>query len=146
MGVNEGSLKTCAVSSNASCTTNAISPVAAVMMENPGIQKAILSTVHGYTATQKLVDSPDAKDWRRGRAGAQNIIPSTTGAAISVTKSLKPLEGLFDGIAIRVPIIAGSLADLTFVAARNTSVEEINDIFRKAAKEPRWEGILEVSD
>ncbi len=146
MGLNEDKLAGCAVTSNASCTTNAASPVAAVMMENPGIKKAMLSTVHAYTATQKIVDSPDGKDWRRGRAGAQNIVPSTTGAAISVARVLEGLEGKFDGISIRVPVSTGSLVDFTFVAERKTSVEEINDIFRKAAGEPRWKGILAVTD
>ncbi|MDP3963294.1 MAG: type I glyceraldehyde-3-phosphate dehydrogenase [bacterium] len=146
MGLNDDRLPKFTVTSNASCTTNATSPVVAVMSENPGILKAVLSTVHGYTATQKLVDSPDAKDWRRGRAAAQNIIPSTTGAAISVTKALPALAGKFDGIAIRVPVLTGSLVDLTFLAARKTSVEEINEIFCKAAKEPRWQGLLEASD
>ncbi|MDO8558421.1 MAG: type I glyceraldehyde-3-phosphate dehydrogenase [bacterium] len=146
MGLNEDRMVGCAVTSNASCTTNAASPVAAVMMANPGVKKAMLSTVHAYTATQKIVDSPDAKDWRRGRAGAQNIVPSTTGAAISVGKALPELDGKFDGIAIRVPVSTGSLVDFTFVASRRTSVEEINDIFRKAAAEPRWKGILALTD
>jgi len=146
MGLNDERLPKFAVTSNASCTTNATSPVVAVMSENPGIIKAVLSTVHGYTATQKLVDGPDAKDSRPGRAAAQNIIPSTTGAAISVTKALPELFGKFDGIAIRVPVLTGSLVDLTFLAARKTSVAEVNDIFRAAAKELKWNGLLEASD
>ena len=146
MGINEEELKECEVSSNGSCTTNAASPVAQIMYETIGVKKALLSTVHGYTATQKLVDAPDAKDWRRGRAGAVNIVPSTTGAAISVTEAIKGLKGLFDGVAIRVPTLTGSIADFTFLAARSTSVEEINDIFRKAAKENRWKGIMRINE
>lgn len=146
-GVNEQYFKTCVVTSTGSCTTNATTPVAAIMAENPGIIKAMLNTVHGYTATQNLVDGPTrGKDFRRGRAAAQSIVPSTTGAAISVIRALPELEGKFDGIAIRVPVVTGSLVDFTFLAKRKTSVEEINDIFRKAAALPRWKGILSVTD
>lgn len=134
------------ITSNASCTTNAVVPPVAVMMESPGIEKAILNTVHAYTATQGIVDKPDAKDWRRGRAGSLNISLSTTGAAIAATKVLPEMEGKFDGVAVRVPVPAGSLIDLTFVAKRKTSVEEINDIFRRAAKDPKWQGIMKVSE
>lgn len=147
LGVNEPQMKTCTITSNGSCTTNAAHPVAAIMSENPGIKKAILSTVHGYTATQNLVDGPTkGKDLRRGRAAAQNIAPSFTGATISVIRVLPELEGKFDGLAYRVPVITGSLADFTFVAARKTSVEEINSIFKKAAVSPRWKGILKVTE
>ncbi len=146
MGVNEDEFKTCVVSSNGSCTTNAVHPVAQIMLENPGIKKAVLNTIHAYTATQKTVDGPDAKDWRRGRAAAVNMVPSTTGAAISVTEAVKGLKGHFDGIAVRVPLVTGSLADFTFVSSRPTSVEEINNIFREAAQTPRWKGILKVTD
>jgi glyceraldehyde 3-phosphate dehydrogenase len=147
MGVNEGELKTTVLTSNGSCTTNAASPVIQVMSENPGIAKAVLNTVHAYTATQNIVDGPTkGKDFRRGRAAAQNIVPSTTGAAIAVTRAIKELTGKFDGIALRVPVACGSIADVTFVAKRKVTVEEINNIFRKAAAEPRWKGILKVSD
>ena len=147
MGINEGELESVVLSSNASCTTNAASPVIRIMSENPGIEKAILNTVHGYTATQNLVDGPTrSKDVRRGRAAAQNIIPSTTGAATAVTRAIKELEGKFDGIAMRVPVIIGSVVDITFISQKKTSVEEINNIFKKAADEPRWEGILKVLD
>ena len=101
VGINDGELKTINLSSNASCTTNAVSPVIAVLAENPGIAKAILNTIHAYTNTQTIVDSPiKGADFRRGRAGAINIIPSTTGAAIAVTRAIKELEGKFDGVAI----------------------------------------------
>ena len=146
MGINEDDFKTCQISSNGSCTTNAVHPVAQIMSENPGVKKAVLNTIHAYTATQKTVDGPDAKDWRRGRAAAVNMVPSTTGAAISVTEAVKGLKGLFDGISIRVPVVTGSLADFTFVSKRQTSVDEINNIFREAAKSPHWKGILKVTE
>lgn len=146
MGINDEKLATCQISSNASCTTNAASPLIHILHEKIGIEKALLSTTHGYTATQKLVDSPDAKDWRRGRAGAQNIVPSTTGAAIAVTLAVPDLVGKFDGIALRVPVITGSIADTTFIAKRETTVEEVNNILKEAAKDPRWEGIFTVTE
>lgn len=146
MGVNERELATCTLTSNGSCTTNSVSPVIAVLSENPGIVKAMLSTVHAYTATQSLVDGPvrGGSDYRRGRAAAQNIVPSTTGAAIAVTRALPDLQGKFDGLAFRVPNITGSLSDITFLAKRKTSVEEINQILSDAAALPRWQGILKV--
>ena len=145
--VGEEFLKQNKITSNASCTTNAVTPVMAVMMKEPGIKKAILNTVHGYTATQGLVDGPGHKDdFRRGRAAAVNIVPSSTGAALVATKVIPELAGKFDGISMRVPIVSGSIIDFTFLAARPTSVEEINNIFKKAAKEKEWEGILAVSE
>ncbi|MCK5096014.1 MAG: type I glyceraldehyde-3-phosphate dehydrogenase [Candidatus Pacebacteria bacterium] len=146
MGINEDKLKTCQISSNASCTTNASSPVIQILHETIGIEKAFLTTVHGYTSTQKLVDSPDSKDWRKGRAGAQNIIPSTTGAAKAVTKVITDLEGVFDGIALRVPVLTGSVADITFVTKRDTSVEEVNDMLKNAANEEKWKGIFTTTE
>jgi len=145
IGLNDAELKNIKLSTNASCTTNAVYPVMAIMAENPGVQKAILNTVHAYTNTQTIVDAPvKDNDFRRGRAGSQNIIPSTTGAAIAVTRVLKDLENKFDGIALRVPIVTGSIADITFVSKRKTSVEEINEIFKKAAEDSRWQKILKV--
>ncbi len=147
LGINEDQFKNCKITSNGSCTTNATSPVVAILSETIGIQKAILSTVHGYTATQTLTDSPTkGKDFRRGRAAGQNIVPSTTGAAISVTRALPELAGKFDGVAMRVPVVAGSLVDLTILAKRKTSVEEINEIFKKAAQDARWQGVLKVTE
>jgi glyceraldehyde 3-phosphate dehydrogenase len=148
MGVNEKDMKTCKITSNGSCTTNAASPVIQIMSEDPGIEKAFLSTVHGYTATQNLVDGPvkGSGDFRRGRAAAQNTVPSTTGAAISVTRAIPELEGKFDGLSFRTPNITGSLADITFIAKRNVTAPEINDIFKRAAKDPRWQGILKVTE
>ena len=146
-GINEEDFKTCKISSNGSCTTNAASPIIQIMNETIGIEKAILNTVHGYTATQNIVDSPTkGKDFRRGRAAAQNITPSTTGAAIAVTRAIKELEGKFDGMAMRVPVPAGSIADITFLAKRNTTALEVNEILKKAADEPRWNKVLKVSD
>lgn len=146
LGINEGDLKVCKISSNGSCTTNAAHPVMAIMNETVGVQKAMLSTVHGYTATQNLVDGPTkGKDFRRGRAAAANVSPSFTGAAIAVTRPLPELNGKFDGISFRTPIITGSIADITFVAKRKTTVEEVNEIFKKAAQDPRWKNILKVT-
>lgn len=146
LGVNEEQFKVCKITSNGSCTTNASHPVVAVLAENPGIEKAFLASVHGYTATQNIVDGPTkGKDFRRGRAAAVNISPSFTGATISVTRAVKELEGKFDGLAYRAPIVTGSLADITFIAKRKTSVEEINKILTEAAASPRWKGVLGVT-
>ena len=145
--ISENNLQSGKITSNASCTTNAINPVAAIMMANPGIEKALMTTIHGYTATQELVDGPNKKDdFRRGRAAAQNIVPSTTGAAQATIKVIPFLNGKFDGLAIRVPVISGSLIDFTFVASKPTSVEEINNIFREAGKREEWKGILTVTE
>lgn len=143
-GINDDLISKTNITSNGSCTTNAIAPVLAVLLESVGIKKAILNTTHAYTATQKIVDGPDAKDLRRGRAAAINLVPSTTGAAIAVGKVIKELDGIFDGISIRTPVPTVSLADITFVANRQTSVEEINQILKNAAQQPRWQGILTV--
>lgn len=146
IGVNDDKLKTCDISSNASCTTNAGSPLVQILNETIGIEKAILNTVHGYTATQSVVDSPNIKDFRKGRAAAQNIIPSSTGAAIATTKAIPELENKFDGIAIRVPVVVGSIVDITFISKKNTTVEEVNEILRKASKEERWKKTFTVTE
>jgi len=147
IGINDKDLKIADLTSNGSCTTNAIAPVLMVLSKNLGIAKAVLNTTHAYTATQNLTDGPvKGKDFLRGRAGAQNLVPSTTGAALAVTRVLKELEGKFDGIAVRTPVVCGSLADITFVAKRQTSVEEINKILKKTAVEPKMKGILEISE
>jgi len=145
LGVNEKDMARVKITSNGSCTTNAVSPVVAVLSENPGIKKALLNTTHAYTSRQKIVDGPEPKDWRLGRAGAINLSPSTTGAAVAVTKAVKNLKGVFDGIAIRTPVPTVSLADITFIANRKTSIEEINKILTEAAKKPHWHGILRVN-
>ncbi len=146
LGVNEEKFGTCAITSNASCTTNAASPIIGILSEAIGIEKAILNTVHGYTASQALVDGPSKKDLREGRAAAQNIVPSSTGAAIAVTKAYPELEGLFDGISIRVPVPAGSIVDVTFIAKRATTAEEVNEILKKAANDPRWAHVFAVTE
>lgn len=146
MGINDEKLKTCIVSSNASCTTNAGSPLIQILNEKIGIEKAILNTVHGYTASQSIVDGPNKKDFKEGRAAAQNIVPTSTGAAIAVTKAVPDLAGKFDGVSMRVPVVAGSIADVTFIAKRETSVEEINKILKEAAAEERWAGIFTVTE
>ncbi|HBA44535.1 TPA: type I glyceraldehyde-3-phosphate dehydrogenase [Patescibacteria group bacterium] len=147
MGINEDKMSVCPITSNASCTTNGISPVVAVLSEKLGIVKAMMTTAHAYTNTQTMVDSPvKGADFRRGRAGAQNIVPSTTGAAIAVTRAFKELEGKFDGIALRIPVPSGSVADITFLAARPTTVEEVNAILTEAAQTEQWKGILTVTD
>lgn len=146
VGVNEEKLSTCQISSNASCTTNAGSPLIAILDEKLGIERALLNTVHSYTATQSIVDSPvKGADYRRGRAAAQNIVPSSTGAAIAVTKAYESLAGKFDGISIRVPTPAGSIVDITFVAKRDTTAEEVNAILAEAANHERWKGIFAVT-
>lgn len=147
VGMNEEQLKTCTVSSNASCTTNSASPLIAILDETIGIDKALLNTVHAYTATQLIVDGPGGQhDIRRGRAAAINIVPSSTGAAIATTEVHTQLKGKFDGIALRVPVVAGSVADITFIAKRDTTTEEVNGILSRAAKDPRWEGIFDAID
>lgn len=146
LGVNEEKFGTCDVTSNASCTTNAASPLIAILDEALGIEKALLNTVHGYTASQSIVDGPNKKDFREGRAAAQNIVPSSTGAAIAVTKAFTKLSGLFDGISMRVPVPAGSIVDITFISKKPTTAEEVNAILEKAAQDKRWEGIFSVTE
>lgn len=146
MGINEDKMKTCPITSNASCTTNAGSPLLAILDEAIGVEKAILNTVHGYTASQGIVDGPNKKDFREGRAAAMNIVPSSTGAAIAVTKALTQLTNKFDGISIRVPVVAGSIVDITFIARRPTTAEEVNLILKKAARTERWRDIFAVTE
>jgi len=146
LGVNEEKFGTCDITSNASCTTNASSPLIAILDETLGIEKAVLSTVHGYTASQSLVDGPSKKDLREGRAAAMNIVPSSTGAAIAVTKAFPKLEGMFDGISIRVPVVAGSIVDVTFISKKATTAEEVNEILKNASKDKRWVNIFTVTN
>lgn len=147
IGLNEDKLSTCVISSNASCTTNGVSPVIAVLSKSIGVEKAILSTVHAYTATQSIVDGPvKGEDYRRGRSAGQNIVPSTTGAALAMTRAFPELMGKFDGIALRVPVVVGSLIDVTFISKKNTSVEEVNKILTEASKSSTWKGILGVTE
>lgn len=145
ISVNEDQIGTTDVISNASCTTNCIAPVASVMHAHFGVIKAMMTTIHSYTADQNLQDGPH-KDLRRARAAAENIVPTTTGAAISTTEVIPELKGLFDGLAIRVPTPVGSLSDFTLLLKKKTTAEEINQVFREAAEQPRFKGILEVTD
>lgn len=146
MAINDETLSTCDISSNGSCTTNAASPVIAILDDAIGIEKAILNTVHAYTASQSIVDGPNKKDWREGRAAAQNMVPTSTGAARAVTEVVTNLKGKFDGIAIRVPVIAGSIADITFISKRNTSVEEVNKILKEASMDSRWARVFSATE
>lgn len=133
------------VISNASCTTNSLAAVMAVLDAEFGVEKSLLTTVHSYTASQALQDAPK-KDLREGRNAAENMVPTSTGAAIAVTKTLPQLEGKFDGLSIRVPTPVVSISDVTALLSRDVTVEDINNAFRKAAKEPYYQGILAVSE
>lgn len=130
--------------SNASCTTNCIAPVVQVLDQEFGIEKAMMTTIHAYTADQRLVDGPHS-DLRRARAAAQNIIPTTTGAAKATTKVVPSLQGKFDGLAIRVPVASGSLSDITCIVSKNVSIDDVNNAFLAAAK-GRMQGILVTTD
>ncbi len=144
-GVNSEDGKT-AVFSCASCTTNNISPVVEILGRRIGIKKAIMTTIHAYTASQSIVDGPSKKNLRMGRAGAANIVPTTTGAAIATTKALPEYAGKFDGVALRVPIPVGSVSDLTFITQRNVTVEEVNAIFKEEAESARYKNILATTN
>ncbi len=146
LGANDEKFGTCDITSNASCTTNAASPVIGILSEAIGIERALLNTTHAYTATQSIVDGPAPDDFRRGRAGAQNLGPSSTGAAKATTLAYPELAGKFDGIAVRVPVPAGSIVDITFVPKRPTSVEEVNAALRAAALSDKWKRVFAVSD
>jgi glyceraldehyde 3-phosphate dehydrogenase len=146
MGVNHDDLQTCSLSSNGSCTTNSASPVMQVLSEKLGIKKAFLNTIHGYTATQNLIDGPvKGSDFRRGRAAATNIVPSSTGAAIAVARVIQNLKGKFDGMAMRVPTITGSLSAIVFLSERSTTAEEINTILTEAAQSERWKEVFTIT-
>lgn len=146
IGANEGKFSGCEISSNASCTTNAASPLIGILDEAIGIERALLNTTHAYTATQSIVDAPAQDDFRRGRGGASNLAPSSTGAAKATTLAYPQLKGKFDGIAVRVPVPAGSIVDITFVSKRPTSVEEINEALRTAAGTDRWKRVFAVTE
>ena len=146
LGVNENTLsRSDEIISNASCTTNCIAPIMAILEREFGVEKSMMTTVHSYTASQRLLDAP-AKDLREARSAAENIVPTTTGAAIATAKVIPSLEGKFDGLSVRVPTPTVSLSDITAVLRRNVSKEEINDLFQRAAKEPFYQGILGVTD
>ncbi|MDO8551960.1 MAG: type I glyceraldehyde-3-phosphate dehydrogenase [bacterium] len=146
IGVNEEKLANCKISSNASCTTNAVTPVMGILDEAIGIERAILNTTHAYTASQAIVDGVAADDFRRGRAAALNMGPSTTGAAKATALVYPQFKGKFDGLAVRVPVASGSIADVTFVSKRPTTVEEVNEALRAASKTDRWKRVFSVTE
>ena len=146
LGVNEDKIENSTdVISNASCTTNCITPVMAVLESHFGIEKAMMTTVHSYTASQRLQDAP-AKDLREARAAAENIVPTTTGASIAAAKALPTLQGVFGGLSVRVPTPVVSMSDFSVVLKRDTTIEEINSVFKEAAKQPFYQGILGVTE
>ncbi|PLS81945.1 type I glyceraldehyde-3-phosphate dehydrogenase [Candidatus Saccharibacteria bacterium] len=146
LGVNEDKLQDSSdILSNASCTTNCITPVMGVIEGNFGIEKAMMTTVHSYTASQRLQDAP-AKDLREARAAAENIVPTTTGASIAAGQALPAIQGVFGGLSVRVPTPVVSLSDITVLTKRDVTVEEVNEVFKKAAKEPFYQGILDVTE
>ena len=147
LGVNDKDLAGAQIISNASCTTNCAAPMMAVLHDAFGVEKALLTTAHAYTATQSLVDGPGGKgDFRRGRAAAINIVPAATGAAVAATKTIPELAGKFDGVSLRVPVPVVSLSDITALLKKNVTVAEINQAFKDAAKNPLYEGVLDVTE
>ena len=146
LGANEDAIEGASqVISNASCTTNSLGSVMAILDAEFGVEKSLLTTVHSYTASQALQDAP-SKDLREGRNAAENMVPTSTGAAIAVTKTLPQLIGKFDGLSIRVPTPVVSISDITVLLGRDTTVEQINEVFKKAAADPFYQGILGVSE
>jgi len=146
LGANEDKIAGATeVISNASCTTNSLGMVMAILDAEFGVEKSLLTTVHSYTASQALQDAPK-KDLREGRNAAENIVPTSTGAAIAVTKALPGLVGKFDGISMRVPTPVVSISDITALLSKDVTVEQLNETFKKAAKDPFYQGILGVSD
>ena len=148
LGVNEKDYRGESLVSNASCTSNCISPIASLIEAKFGVVKALITTIHAYTAEQNLVDGVPPQlhtDLRRARAAAHNIVPTTTGAASAVGEVLPQLKGIFDGLAIRVPVICGSLSDFTFLVKKKTTIEEVNQVFLEAKKDPPYKGIVDVT-
>jgi len=134
-----------AVVSNASCTTNSLAVVMAILDAEFGVEKSLMTTVHSYTASQKLQDAP-SKDLREGRNAAENIVPTSTGAAVAVTQALPGLKGKFDGISMRVPTPVVSISDVTALLSKDVTVDEVKDVFKRAVKEPFYQGILDVTE
>lgn len=145
LGVNDKDLNGDIIS-NASCTTNCAAPMIAVLNNVFGVEKAILTTAHAYTASQTIVDGPGKGDFRRGRAGAINIVPSSTGAAVAATKTVPELAGKFDGVSLRIPVAVVSISDITALLKKNVTVEEVNAAFREAADNPLYNGVLAVTE
>src|SRR3989344_4627454 len=145
ISVNDKSYSGEEIISNASCTTNCITPVAKVMVDNFGVEKSMMTTIHGYTSDQRLQDGGH-KDYRRSRAAGLNIIPTSTGATIAASEAIPELKGIFEGLALRVPVPVGSLSDFTFVTKKETSKEEVNNAFKKASEDKNYQGILETTE
>ena len=145
LGVNNEKFSGQTIISNASCTTNCIAPVAKIMQDHFGVEKAMMTTVHGYTSDQKLQDGGH-KDYRRARAAGLNIIPTSTGATDAAAKAVPELEGKFKGLSLRVPVPVGSLVDFTFLLSKATSSDEINEVLKREAEHPLYKGILTVSE
>lgn len=146
LGVNDDKISAVGdVVNNGSCTTNCVTPVAAVIESAFGIEKAMMTTIHSYTSDQRLQDAPH-KDLRRARAAAHNIVPTSSGAGIAVSKAIPQLEGIFDALSLRVPTPVVSVSDFAIVTKRDVTIEEVNNVFKKAAKEPYYQGILAVTD
>lgn len=146
LGVNGQNYNNEQLINNASCTTNCITPIVEVMQRNFGIEKVMMTTIHSYTATQALQDGPRGKDKREMRAAAENIVPTTTGAAIATTQVLPELKGLFDGLSIRVPTPVVSLSDFVFLLKCTVTVEEVNNAIKQASQEDRYKGVLSYTE
>jgi len=145
LSVNDKNYKGESLINNASCTTNCVTPVARIMVDNFGVEKAMMTTIHGYTSDQRLQDGGH-KDYRRARAASQNIIPTSTGATIAAGEVIPELVGVFNGLAIRVPVVVGSLSDFTFLLKRPTTKEEVTEVFKKEAQNPIYNGIVDVTE
>ncbi len=144
--INHQKAKTEKIIANASCTTNCVAPIMAVLQENFGVEKSLLTTVHAMTASQRTVDMVSGKDFREGRSASQNIIPSTTGAAVATSLVLPKLKYKFDGISMRVPVVCGSVSDIVVLLSKNVTVQEINKAFISASQSSKYRGIIDVSD
>ncbi len=145
LSVNDKNYKGEALINNASCTTNCITPVARIMVDHFGVEKAMMTTIHGFTSDQRLQDGGH-KDYRRSRAASENIVPTSTGATIAAGEAVSELKGIFNGLAIRVPVVVGSLSDFTFLVKKNTNVSEVNEVIKSEAQNPIYNGILEVTE
>jgi glyceraldehyde 3-phosphate dehydrogenase len=145
LSVNDKNYKGESLINNASCTTNSVAPVAKIMVDNFGVEKAMMTTIHGFTSDQRLQDGGH-KDYRRARSASENIVPTSTGATIATGEVVPEMVGIFNGLAIRVPVAVGSLSDFTFVLKKSTTKEEVIGIFKKEAQNPTYKGILEVTE
>lgn len=144
-GVNAEKIGKQKVINMGSCTTNCVAPITAIVEKYLGIEKAYVTTSHAYTATQKLVDGPDQKDFRRGRAAAANVVPSTTGAAKAAVELIPKLKGKYNALSLRVPVITGSICDFTFIVKKKTSTEKVEKVLKDAVKISKWKNIVELS-